>query len=253
MGGEILSDNRFGSRQQLQKESFTDTIIRIKNGDSILKNKFINDYKPFILKTVSQLIGNNPDLESSEEFSIGLLAFNEALESYDEDKKNSFISFSKQVISRRIIDYMRSNKKNKQVFPFSYFEEYENNFEEKYLGDKNVDQFSNFEIQEEFDNFELIISKFEISLDDLALRSPKHKKSRKTCLGIAKVISEDDILYEMLMRKRKIPFKQLKDKVSICQRTIEKNRKYIIAMTLVLKSDLEVLRKYIIECIQEGG
>jgi len=45
-------------------------------------------------------------LTQSDEYSIALIAFNEAIESYDLDKKTKFVSFSKQVIKRRLIDYL---------------------------------------------------------------------------------------------------------------------------------------------------
>jgi len=40
-----------------EKDSFLEIIRRIKDGDNLLRNKFIDDFKPFILKCVSQLVG----------------------------------------------------------------------------------------------------------------------------------------------------------------------------------------------------
>lgn len=57
----------------------------------------------------------------SDEFSIGLQAFNEALDAYQSDKGASFLYFAKMVINRRVIDYIRKKKFN-QEYPFTYFE-----------------------------------------------------------------------------------------------------------------------------------
>ena len=46
----------------------------------------------------------------SDEFSIGLQAFNEALDAYQSDKGASFLYFAKMVINRRVIDYIRKIK-----------------------------------------------------------------------------------------------------------------------------------------------
>ncbi|GAE90430.1 sigma factor [Acetivibrio straminisolvens] len=123
-----------------EKDSFLDIIKRIKDGDTLLRNKFIDDFKPFILKCVSQLVGKKNNLAQSDEYSIALIAFNEAIESYNLDKKTKFVSFSKQVIKRRLIDYLRSTKKNNVTVPFSYLKDYNtgfyehstSNFEEKF-------------------------------------------------------------------------------------------------------------------------
>jgi len=80
----------FGMRTP-EKRSFIDILQRIKAGDKLLKDRFISDYKPFIIKSVSQILNNRYiDIENSEEYSVGLIAFNEAIEKYDKDKKCSF-------------------------------------------------------------------------------------------------------------------------------------------------------------------
>ena len=103
-----------------EKESFLDILRRIKSGDRILKEKFIQDYKPFIIKSLYQATGRIPNIESSDEYSIGLVAFNEAIEKFNEEKNCSFKSFSQQVIKRRLIDYKRSNQKTIRFILFLF-------------------------------------------------------------------------------------------------------------------------------------
>lgn len=241
-----MVDIRFWNKLKQEKESFVEIVSKIKDGDMLLRNRFINDYKPFILKSVSQVTGNKNDVESSEEFSIALMAFNEALECYDPEKRHLFVDFSRQVMKRRIIDYMRSSKKNNIILPFSCFNDSGNNdFEEKYLKDINSDHSTDFEIKEEFDSFEKKIKEFKITVEDLVTCSPKHRDTRELCLNIAKIIADDDVLYKKFIDKKTLPFSELVKRVNLCQRSIERNRKFIIAMVLVLKSDLEVLKSYI--------
>ncbi|MDP4182783.1 MAG: RNA polymerase sigma-I factor [Bacillota bacterium] len=245
-----MVDIRFWNKIKREKESFIDIIKRIKDGDILLRNKFISDYKPFILKSVSQVTGNKKDVESSEVFSIALIAFNEALECYDASKNRLFTDFSKQVIKRRIIDYMRSSQKASNILPFSYFNDSGNyDFEEKYLKDTYSDHTIDFEIKEEFCSFEKKISEFKMTVEDLITCSPKHRDTRAACLKIAKIVADDDILFKKLMDKKSLPFSELVKRVDLCQRSIERNRKFIIAMVIVLKSDLEVLKNYIIHSI----
>lgn len=232
-----------------EKDSFLEIINRIKNGDILLRNKFIDDYKPFILKCVSQLVGKNNNIVQSDEFSIALIAFNEAIEAYDSDKKTMFVSFSKQVIRRRLIDYLRCSNKYNVTVPFSYLNDNDSNFEEKYLFDNSSDYSNEIITKEEIKNFELKICEYKMTIEDLIDCSPKHRDSRVMCLNVAKTIIENDSLYQQLMEKKTLPYKELTQKVNLCKRTLEKNKKFIIAMVFVLKSDLEILKKYIYDTI----
>lgn len=240
-----------------EKDSFVEIIKRIKAGDALLRNKFIDDFKPFILKCVSQFVGKKSNLTQSDEYSIALIAFNEAIESYNLEKKTLFVSFSKQIIKRRLIDYLRSTKKNNITVPFSYFNDFNtgfndysnNNFEEKYLYDKNSDYSTEFETKEEINNLELKICEYKMTIEDLIECSPKHRDTINLCLNVANIIIENESLYKAFMEKKILPYKELTKHVNLCRRTLEKNRKFIIAMVFILKSDLEILKKYIYDTI----
>ncbi len=232
-----------------EKDSFLEIIQKIKDGDLLLRNKFIDDYKPFILKCVCQLVGKKDNLLQSDEYSIALIAFNESLDCYDPDKNTLFVSFSKQIIRRRIIDYLRSTKKNKMTLPFSYFNEQDSSFEKEYLCDTTSDYCSDYDTKEEIKNLELRMSEYKLSIEDLIDSSPKHRDTRILCLNVAKTIVENELLFKTLVSKKILPYNELKEHVNLCRRTLEKNRKFIIAMVLVLKSDLDILKKYIYDVI----
>lgn len=230
-----------------------DIIVKIKGGDGLLKEKFISDYRPFILKSVSRASGEYIEIENDEEYSVGLSAFNEAIESYDAGKNCSFLNFAAQVIKRRVIDYKRSNYKNQKVYPFTYFEdeEYEN-FEERYLNDDFSSQFDKIEIREEIILFNQKLDEFGITLEDLVLCAPRHRDSKQHSIRIARLLAENRELYEKMDRKKNIPMVDLMKLVDVNQRTIERNRKFIIAVCLILNSGLDVLKGYV-KNAEKGG
>jgi len=92
--------------------------------DELKRNQFITDYVPFILKTVSDQLKRYVETENSEEYSVGLLGFNEAIDKY-ESSKGSFLSFAKLVIQSRIKDLIIKNKSLENVV---YIEDYNENF-----------------------------------------------------------------------------------------------------------------------------
>ncbi|MFZ5985553.1 MAG: RNA polymerase sigma-I factor [Bacillota bacterium] len=235
------------------KDSICNYLEDIKHGNVALKEKLIEDYKPFIINTVSRTIRKYVEVENSDEYSIGLLAFNEAIDSYDKDMKTNFIKFSEIVIKRRLIDYMRKNKKDRKTFPFTYFSNNDNeDFEVVYAEASYPDQFQSIETKEEIYYFERKLSEFGITLADLVISSPKHTDSKLQLIKIAKLIAENEFLFKRMNRRKNIPMVDLMKMVSVNQRTIERNRKFIIAVSLILKSNLEVLKRYV-ESVNDGG
>jgi RNA polymerase sigma factor len=238
-------------------ESVRDTLKKIKNGDNhILKEGLINDYKPFVINVVSKTIGKYVDLKNCEEFSIGLIAFNEAIECYDESKNTNFFNFAETVIKRRLIDYSRSNYKNNKVYPFTYFNFDEdgskNFFEEKYLKLDASSQFDHIETKEEIALFTRKLSEYGIALKDLVESAPKHMDSKRLSIKIARVLAGNKDLFEKMEKKKRIPMIDLMKLVDVNPKTIERNRRFIIAVCFILNSNLDVLQGYV-ENIEKGG
>ncbi|MCX7749062.1 MAG: RNA polymerase sigma-I factor [Clostridia bacterium] len=241
------------NRQKAEEDPLRELVCRIQSGDNLLKEKLINDYKPFILKTVARIIGKYVEVENSEEFSIGLLAFNEAVNCFDVSRHKTFLSFADLVINRRVIDYIRKNKKVNNVFPFTYFEEDEGErFEERYLSTDAVGELNNIEIKEEILIFKEKLEAFGITLGDLAKAVPKHRDSKQLCIKIAKTMIDSPELFEKLNRTKNIPMTELLKRIDVYHGTVEKNRKFIIAVSLILDSGLEVIKSYV-HFVEEGG
>jgi RNA polymerase sigma factor len=229
-----------------EDRSSTDYIIRkIKSGDTDLKEEFIKDNIVYITKLVSNIVGSYIDNKNSEEFSIGLLAFNEAIDTYDYKRNGDFYKYSYMVIKHRIIDNARKNKRHENNLLFSSIED-NYDFSNKYMVSNSHYQFEKVELAEEIDHFEKSLLDYEISLRDLVSSSPKHKDSRMLSIKIARVLAEDDELYQKMIRKRCIPLSDLLKKIQISKKTVVRNRKFIIAVSLILRSRLDDLKEFVV-------
>ncbi len=226
--------------------SVSKALIRIQNGDRELKNDFISQYKPFILKTVSRFMGRNyREAQDSEEFSIGLIAFDEAIHSYNESKNRNFFNFAGQVIKRRIINYWVSNEKqSSREYPFTYFQNDDSEFLET-IPDETPNFTQSYETREEIELLKSHLMEFGITMNDLVLCAPKHRDSKLLAISIAKIISENETLFQQMMARKFLPMLGLLKITNVNRRTLERNRKYIIAICLILRSDLEILKNYI--------
>ena len=244
------------NRSRRKSEPLAEIIRTIKNGDDELRDKFISDYNPFIIKVISKAIGRYVDLENSEEYSVGLLAFNEAINCFEEGKNAGFLSFAETVIKRRLIDFSRKNKNNDKLLPLSYFERQDDedtiSIQNRFFKVDASAQFSNIETKEELESFTRKLSYFGIELKELVKSAPKHMDSKRLSIKIARVLFENKELSEKLERKKTIPMSDLMKLVEVNHKTIERNRKFIISVYIILGSNLETIRSYV-ENIEKGG
>lgn len=232
-----------------RKRTLEETVELIQQGDTALHNELIDSYKPFIAKTVSSVCKRYIH-ESDDEFSIGLIAFNEAIQKYSPDKGSSLISFSEVLIKRRVIDYIRKQSKYQNLS----FNGGANLDEDESAGSSIEDELSIEDFRKKTDDelrreeilqFTQILQQFELTFTDLIEQSPKHADARKNAMAVAKILVENEELKTILIEKKRLPIKQLESYVSLSRKTIERNRKYIIAISLILAGDYVYLKDYI--------
>lgn len=242
----ILLKNPFKKQKDINER-----IRIIKNGDDSERNVLIQDYKPFIINIVSKEIGRFVSDGDCDELSIGLMAFNEAIDRFDIDRSKSFLSFAERVIKNRLIDFYRKEKKNMETIPISYLNEvYDNeNMEERYFTDTS--QMEAQDVSEEMEDFAKKLLSFGISLEDLVENSPKHLDTRKKAVKIASEMVKNDILMKKILDNRKIPISEVERHLNVSRKVIHNNKKYILAVCLILMSKNEIIKSYVDNLLKE--
>lgn len=232
-----------------KKRTLEETVLLIQEGDRNLLDELIDAYKPFIAKTVSSVC-KRYIYETDDEFSIGLIAFNEAIEKYSPERGSSLLSFSEIIIKRRVIDYIRKQTKNQHIS----IDLTDASSEEESAGTVIVNELSLDDYhkkrdeqlrKDEIQHFQALLTTFDLSFSDLVENSPKHADARKNAIIAAKMLIEDQELKKILFEKKRLPIKQLEKMVNVSRKTIERNRKYIIAIALILSSDYVFMKDYI--------
>lgn len=237
-------------RKRKKTKTLEELVLDVQKGDKELQNQLINEYKPFIAKTVSSVCKRYIS-ETDDEFSIGLIAFNEAIEKYTPSKGSSLISFADVIIRRRVIDFIRSQSKHDNI-PLQLSSEDED-FGAKLqptmedhismdLHEKNIDALNR---AEEIRQFQELLSTFNLTVHELAEISPKHSDARENAMRVALELANRKDLMKLLLEKKRLPIKELEDLVQVSRKTIERNRKYIIAVSLILYGDFPYMKDYI--------
>lgn len=223
-------------------------IARIKDGDDELRDKFINDYIPFVLKVISNTVSSKEGLKNCDEYSIGLIAFNEAIDKFDSQKSAqafNFFSFAEQIIKRRIIDYTRNVLRRKKEIPVSSLEEKEESVYEKYFNEPSMTVCDRLELFEEIKSFGKELGALGIKIGDLSKYTPKHRDSRKMCVNIAKKITANKEIYHKVISKKRFPMKELSKIIDVSPRTLERNREFIISVSIIYGNGYERLQSYL--------
>ncbi len=231
-------------------------VLEAQQGNGVVREHLIKSYTPFILKITSKVSGRYVRMGEDDEVSVGLMAFNEAIDCFDTTKKNSFLSFAETVIKRRLIDYFRKESTfGKKNVPLSSFEQDDDeNADGAYYyleAKQSVEEFKQRSIatdrKEEIILFTQKLNDFGISFQELVAISPKHEDARIRAMEVAGIIAADSDMAVYMVNKKELPLKLLEQKVEISRKTLERQRKYIIAITLILINDFDHLRQYIIK------
>ncbi len=232
-------------------DSLEELVIQVQAGNEQLRHELLRDYHPFMIKTASKVCKKYIDVRRDDEFSIALSAFNEALERYSPTENRSFLSFAEMVIQRRLIDYIRREQRFQKQVPLSAFEVEDD--EEHTLNPVEVEESLRLFTEEqqgmdrrtEIQMYAQQLKEFGISLQELVRVSPKHQDSRQLLFEVAYILTSRPDLVQKLLEKKTLPIKELLSEVKVSRKTLERHRKYIIAMALILIFDYPYLRDYL--------
>ena len=240
-GGESLAKilNLFNKG----KKSLDIRLENIKNGDSDDREALIEEYTPFIIKTITKVTNRYIETENDDEYSVGLQAFNDAIDKYNSDK-GSFINFAALLIRNKVIDFLRKETPSKPTIYINDENEDKTSFDKV---TKSPDFTESYDMKEQILRFQSKLAEFDITMEDLVENSPKHIDTRLNSIKIARYIFEDIDMKKTLYRTKSLPVKRLLQYENATQKILKRNRKFIIATFLVLDSDADILKSYLYE------
>lgn len=222
----------------------------IQEGQEEYRNELIDSYKPFIRKVLSKVCKRYID-HTMDEYSVGLFAFNEAINQYQPTQGTKFLTFADMVIQRRVIDFIRKeNRRKKTVYLDFETEDEEGNSEGSYIQQQAaIEHYEEKKKMEErvyqIENYQALLEEYDITFKVLSKQCPKHIDARDNAKRIAKLIANTPEFTKHLQDKKQLPIKDLIKFVDCSRKTIERNRKYIIAVSLIYIGGFTALQSYI--------
>lgn len=218
---------------------------RIHDGESTLRDPLIARCLPFIRSRAARYSDVRP-IDQTDEYSIALLAFNDCIDSYQAYKPGSFFAFATTVIQRRLIDHHRQMRRQSRALPFSSLADEEGMpFEASLYAAAPGALAADVEAAEEIARLEERLCAFGLRLEDMHREVPRHTDSRILCVNVARRLLADPGQTADLFASQRLPVAWLSLGTGLHRKTIERNRRFIILLVLLLDSELEVVKGYI--------
>jgi len=232
-----------------KKVSLEDRVVKAKNDKDEI-NKLISEFKPFIAGVAQKKVGKFLSYGVDDELSIGLIAFKEAVDSYD-GNRGKFLSFAKLVISMRLIDYYR-RQSGEKIISLEADDDNSNEVITDIMDGRSMEQYK-IDDENEKRILEIIeyreeLQKWGISLEDLVKVSPRKESLRNHYRKVAEVIVENNNILNILLKTKRLPIREIEEIILIHRKKLERGRIYIIAMVIAMLQNFS----YIETCRGDG-
>jgi hypothetical protein len=209
-------------------ESIDIVLHRIKNGPPDLRQKFIEDNKDFIIRAVGNVFDKSAVAKNSEEFNLGLMAFNYSIDNFNINIDRDFFIYAEKNIKKTARDALIRSAQGTSQSTGGFNENCYN---------------KNCELSEELSLFKNDLWKFGITMEDLIASTPKSSYLIVRAVKLAKDLSNSNEFIKTIS-SNKIEFGFIETD-STDKKILKENSKYIIALFLIMKSKLEVIKGYI--------
>lgn len=214
--------------------------------DTSAREAFLEHYQPFVRHVASRVVQRSLEWGRDEELSEAFLAFDQALSLFQPDRGVPFLAYARLLIKRQLIDYYRRQNKPASL---SLDVEEVGLVVETYLSvPKFYQEEQNKERAAEIREYSAELAEWGLTFANLVKVSPKHRDTRETLLRAARELAYDSILWSQVERTKRLPMQLLAQKTGLHLKVLERGRKYIMAVSLLIarSHDYIYLREYVL-------
>lgn len=218
-------------------------------------DQLIGDYLPFIRAETAKFLKRPPEEGRDDELSIAMIAFHEAIGGYAKHR-GSFLKYASMLIRSRLIDYARKERRHRQTVSLDAPAVGE---ESASLGETLPEERDHPEesahrqaTRQEIEELSRQMESFGVSLSDVADNCPKQQRTLQACRKALAYARENSWLLEELVHGKKLPLAKLSDGSGVERKTLERHRKYLVALLLIYTNGYEIIRGHLAQ-VMEGG
>lgn len=223
--------------------------------DNTAADDLLTKYLPFIKSETAKFIKRPPREGYDDELSIAMFAFHEATLAYDRGK-GAFLSFAARAIRNRLIDFSRREKRHKNLIPLDEKNDDDDRslMEKAGISENNVaEQAERNSAKHEIAHFSKELEMYGLSLVDIADNCPKQKRTLEACHQALAYAKLNHDIFDVLAESKKLPITKLAHGSKVSKKTLERHRKYMIAILLAYTNGFEIIRGHLKQIVPKGG
>ena len=237
--------------------------IKAKSDESVFE-ELARENTNFLLSIAYNTTGHYTT-KSDDEWSVVLMAFHEAVMTYDKSR-GEFKGFAAVVVKRRLLDHIRKRERFLEEIPVS-----PQVFTSDISGDEpsgstdietaaaiaagqavDGEPYTNGAADEILD-ITAVLKQYGFAFRDLTECSPKSKKTKESCAAAVRYILDHKEELTDMRRSGKLAIRSLAKGAGVNKKLLERHRKYIIAVSEILAGDYPVMKEYLGFIYSETG
>lgn len=224
--------------------------------DSQAADRLIRRYLSFIRSEASKQT-KRLLTESDDEMSIAMIAFHEAITGYSK-QRGSFLSYAAMLIKSRLIDFHRREQRHRHSV--SLDQPLDGEDDDVTVGDRMASKddhstaFADREaLRTEIAELTAQLTSLGLSLSDIADNCPKQQRTQAACIRLLHYALDHRGIFDELLRTGKLPVARLADETKVDRKTIERHRKYIVALLIIQTNGYEQIRHHMKQVLKGGA
>lgn len=239
----------------LEETEILRMIKAAQEGDASSRRMLIENNIDFISKSVSSVCHRSVRRQD-DEMSVGLIAFNEAIDRYYPEKGKNFYGYARMLIQSRLVDYFRAEKRHVHMLSLEAGADWKDPDDHHpsqsvYEAHQAMERFKEEQLieerAEELKQYRTKLQQLGIKLAELQDAAPKHADSRVALVKIAaEFVKHPDMVHD-LERTGRLPLKKLEQLAGVSRKTLERSRKYLIALIVIFSGDEYVHLKSLLD------
>ena len=223
---------------------------------STAADELVRQYMPFISAETAKTHSLIPTESREDALSVAMFAFHEAVMNYSHSK-GAFLPYASRAIKNRIIDFFRKEKRHMGHVSLDSERDDEDDRSVLETLDKGEDNISahhdKTSAREEIREFALTLQNYGLSFTDIADNCPKQERTLNACHKALTAARKHPELIEALTESGKLPITQLALASGVERKTLERHRKYMVAIMLAYTNGFEIIRGHLSQVSVKKG
>ena len=239
----------------MQQEKDLAARVMAAKSDVWQADALIRSYTPYIRAEASRTLGRFCT-HQDDAFSIAMMAFNEAILSYQESK-GSFLAWAALVIRSRLTDQQRRENRQPEMVSLDAPSAEDDSRTVGELVPDAADPIAEKELRDatrqEIIELAGVMRGFGVSFADVADNTPRQQRTLEACAKVIRCAGQDKALLDKFLRTKKLPLRQLAASAGVERKTLERHRQYLVAMLLIQTNGYQIMRGHLKRMLRENG